>query len=158
MESVGKYILSITSAALLYSILHSLTDKKSSTAALLQLIGGLFLTFTVITPLADIDFAHLFDSEWNFSDQGNIVVIEGEQLAQEQRNNIIKQRCEAYILDKAMSYQTPLHVKVSLSQGDIVIPSMVTLEGNVSPYIKSTMQQWLQEEMGIPKENQIWSD
>ena len=158
MAAIGKYILSVTTAALLYSLLHSLIDKKSSASVLLQLIGGLFLTFTVIMPLADLDFTHIFDSQWNYTEQGSRIVAEGELIAQEQLRNIIKQRCEAYILDKAMSYQTPLHIEVSLENGDIPIPSIVRLEGNISPYIKSTMQQWLQNEIGIPKENQLWSD
>lgn len=125
---------------------------------LLQLVGGLFLIFTVITPLADLDYSHFFNSQWNYAEQGNRIVTEGELIAQEQLNDIIKQRCEAYILDKAMTYQTPLHIEVSLNQGDIPTPSTVRLEGNVSPYVKSTMQQWLQNEIGIPKENQLWSD
>ena len=158
MAGIGKYILSVISATLLYSILHSLLDKKGSAAGLLQLIGGLFLTFAVIAPLADFDFSELIDEPWNYTLQGSRIVAEGEQIAREQLHDIIKQRCEAYIFDKAMSYQSPIRVEVSLSQDDIPIPSMVSLEGSVSPYVKSTMQQWLQDEIGIPKENQIWSD
>ena len=158
MEAIGKYILSVTSATLLYSILHSLIDKNSSAAVLLQLIGGIFLTFTVITPLSDFDYSHLFDSQWDYFDQGNSIVAEGEQIVQEQLHDIIKHRCEAYILDKAMSYQTPIHVEVELNHDTIPAPSVVKVKGNVSPYIKSTMQQWLQDEIGIPKENQIWGN
>ena len=158
MDALGKYILSVISAAILYSLIHSLLDKKSSASALLQLIGGLFLSFTVIAPVADVDFTPFLELQWNFVSQGNNIVAEGEQFAQEQMREIIKQRCEAYILDKAMSCQTSIQVDVTLSDDGIPAPASVKLEGNISPYAKRTMQQWLQDEMGIPKENQIWTE
>jgi len=158
MDALGTYILSVTSASILYSVLHSLVDKKSSASMLLQLIGGLFLTFTVIAPVSDLDFGPLFDSQWKYISQGNSIVDEGKQFAQEQIREIIKQRCEAYILDKAMTFQTPIRVEVSLDRGETSAPTSVKLEGSIPPYIKRTMQQWLQDEMGIPRENQIWTD
>ena len=48
MEKLGTYILSVTAAALLLSILQSIAGKNGTHAALLKLIGGLFLTFTTI--------------------------------------------------------------------------------------------------------------
>jgi len=125
---------------------------------LLHLIGGLFLTFTVIAPVADVDFGPFFELEWNYASQGNGIAAEGEQFAQEQMREIIKQQCEAYILDKAMSCQTTMQVDVTLSHEQIPAPASVKLEGSISPYAKRTMQQWLQDEMGIPEENQLWID
>lgn len=71
MEVLGKYILSVTSAAIVYSMLQSLLVKNSSSAILLRTIGGLFLTFTVLAPIAELDFDAISDTPWNYSVQGN---------------------------------------------------------------------------------------
>jgi hypothetical protein len=71
---------------------------------------------------------------------------------------IIKDESESYILDKAMSYQTPRDVEVILSCDDMPVPSAVIMKGNISPYVKQRMSLWLQEEMGIPRENQQWTE
>ncbi len=156
MDTLGTYILSVTSAAILFSILLSLLDKKGTTHALLRLIGGLFLTFTIISPVADFNFDALFDSTFNFADQGSNIAAYGQESSQEELQSIIKQQCEAYILDKAASYQAQLDVEVILSPDRIPAPTGVCLKGAISPYAKNTLQQWLQDDMGIPKEHQTW--
>ena len=158
MEVLGKYILSVTSAAIVYSTLQSLLVKNSSSAILLRTIGGLFLTFTVLAPIAELDFDAISDTPWNYSVQGNSFAEQGRQLSEDRLNEIIKTQCEAYILDKAMSYQTPMQVEITLSQDETPVPVAVYLKGSISPYAKNAIQNWLQYDMGIPKENQIWAD
>lgn len=158
MEVLGKYILSVTSAAIVYSLLQSLLVKNSSSAILLRTIGGLFLTFTVLAPIAELDFDAISDTPWNYSVQGNSFAEHGRQLSEDRLNEIIKTQCEAYILDKAMSYQTPMHVEITLSKDETPVPVAVYLKGSITPYAKNAIQNWLQHDMGIPKENQIWVD
>lgn len=158
MEALGRYILSVVSAAILLSILRSLLDKKSSAAVLLQLVGGLFLTFTVVSPVADINFEAFFDMPLDYISEGNLLAVQAQEATQDELCEIIKQRCEAYILDKAMSYQAPLQVDVSLSTDETPVPCSVRLQGSITPYAKSALQKWLQDEIGIPKENQLWTD
>ena len=156
MAALGRYLFSVTTAAIIFSILKSLLDKKSGAAAVVQLIGGLFLTFTVIGPFSDFDFGSFFGAPMEYIDQGNVIAARGQVIAQEQLLEIIKERSEAYILDKAMSYQTPVNVEVTLDHGDNPVPATVELKGSVSPYVKGVMTVWLQKEMGISEENQIW--
>lgn len=137
-------------------ILQAITGKKGTHAALLQLIGGLFLTFTVIAPIADIDPDDILDIPWNFTEQGSAIATQGQIYSQNQLQQIIKERCEAYILDKALTLQAQLQVEVMLSQDDVPVPSSVRLQGSISPYAKMALQQWLEEDWAIPKEQQIW--
>ena len=157
MKQFGAYILSIVAAAILLSVLQALLEKKSSSAALLRLIGGLFLAFTALAPIANIDFDSAFSMQWDFSEQGRVLSTQGQELTRDQLQQSIKQQCEAYILDKALSYETVLDVEVSLSQDLYPVPTGICLRGNVSPYVKGLMQKWLADEIGIAKENQIWS-
>ena len=61
MENIARYILSVTAAALLLGILQTIAGKKGTQAVLLQLIGGLFLTFTVISPIVNIEADEILD-------------------------------------------------------------------------------------------------
>lgn len=156
MDALGKYILSVAAAAILLGILQSLLGKKSGTAVLLQLIGGLFLAFTVISPVARVDLDLLFEMPFAVTADGNAIAAQGQALSRDQLESIIKEQCESYILDKALCFQADLEVEVTLSRDEMPVPSAVRLLGSVSPYAKQALQQWLQDEMGIPKENQLW--
>lgn len=156
MERLGSYILSVTTASILLSILQSLLKKQSSSAILLKLVGGLYLAFTVISPIADIRLDGMFDVPLSFYTQGNTVAGYGHQTAQSHLESIIKDQCETYILDKALSYQAELDVEVTLSDDEIPVPCSVQLRGPVSPYARAEVEQWLIHEMGISKENQQW--
>ena len=156
MEKLGCYILSVTAAAILLGILQSIAGKKDTNGALLRLIGGLFLSFTIISPVADIELNQILEFPWDFAVQGSDIAQQGQEYAQDQLHGIIKDRCEAYILDKALALQAELTVEVMLSLDKVPVASSVQLQGNISPYARQVLQQWLQDDMGIPKEHQQW--
>lgn len=156
MEALGRYILSVTAASILLSILQTLAGKKGGSAALVRLIGGLFLTFTMIAPTADVDLKVIFDMPFDFAEQGSAIAAQGQQITQQELQVIIKKRLEAYILDKAEALNAQLEVEVTLSQDEIPVPTAVRLRGSASPYARTNLQQFLADSMGIPRENQVW--
>lgn len=156
MERLGQYVLSVTSAAITLGILLSLLKHKSSSELLVRLIGGVFLAFTAIAPVAEIDLDVLFDPALDFAVEGDLIAAHGQEIVHSQMRDIIKDRCEAYILDKALTYQTPVDVEVELNQDQVPVPTSVQITGNVSPYAKNLLQKWLEDDMGIPRENQLW--
>ena len=155
MEAIGKFVLSISTAAIIVSIMQSFF-KNRATAQLIRLISGLFLLFTLLSPIVKLDLQNLFDTHWNFTTQGEDAVAYGEDLAHQKLQGIIKQQCEAYILDKAEAYHTQLEVEVTLSQDHTPIPKSVRLQGSVSPYVKQRLQQEIQQNLGVSKEQQLW--
>ena len=156
MNPLSEYILSVTSAAILFCVLQILLDKKSSSAVLLRFIGGLFLTFTVIAPIVDIDLDIMFDLPLTFVQEADAIAADGYESAQSQLSAVIKQECEAYILDKARTYQIEPDIEITLSNDDTPIPTHVQLSGSITPYAKESLEMWIAKEMGIPEENQIW--
>ena len=76
-------------------------------------------------------------------------------MAREAERDIIKARIQAYILDKADSFGTQLDVEVILDQDNI--PTSVELRGNISPYAKAQLTGIITENLGIPKEYQLWT-
>lgn len=158
MVMLGRYIFSVTTAAIIFSILQSLLHKNSAAAMLVRLIGGLFLTFTVIAPVIDFDLDSILEQSWAYTSHAEDIAAAGQTIAAEQRSQRIKEQCETYIIDKAMSYQTQLDVDITLTNDDMPLPSAVLLKGNISPYVKSIIATWIQDEMGIPEDHQIWSE
>ena len=156
MESLGNYILSVTSAAILLAVLLTLLSKNGSTSSLLRLIGGLFLTFTLVVPLTDLKLDDIFDSFLNISSDGNSIAAYGQECYQTELASIIKQRCEAYILDKAQSLGAELTVEVTVSQDDMPVPLGATMRGSISPYARSQLASVISDQLGIPKEDQQW--
>lgn len=156
MESFRSYILSVTAAALILGIVSSIVDPKSSAGGLVKLIGGLYLTFVVIQPLANFDFDAVDDFWLAFSVDGRAVSTAGENLAKDAMADIIKAETEAYILDKAGLYRAEISADVTLSDDDIPVPVSVTIRGNISPYAKAQLQSAIETELDIPKENQVW--
>ena len=59
MEGVSRYILSISAAAIICAIAKATVDEKSAGGAMIRLIAGLIMAFTVISPVVDIDFGDL---------------------------------------------------------------------------------------------------
>ena len=69
---------------------------------------------------------------------------------------IIKDRTEAYILDKAASMGLSLRVEVILSEEEIPKPITVKLWGTVPPYTKTRLRNWMEDTLGIGEEDQLW--
>ena len=85
MEALGRYILSVTSAAAIFGILQTLVAKNSTFYTLIRLIGGLFLTFTLIAPVVDIDLSSFLSIPFDYTQQGTDIAA----LAKEK--NVISQ-------------------------------------------------------------------
>ena len=66
-------------------------------------------------------------------------------------------KAEAYILEIAGQLSASVTVEVSVGGDSIPVPQSVRLDGAVTPYAKSRLQTIISEELGISKENQIWT-
>lgn len=156
MEGIARYIVSVSAAAILCGIIKNIVPSKSANAALLRLATGIFLSLVAVQPLAKIDLGALPVISEDYQWEARSVCAQGEILAQDTLRDIIKSQTEAYILDKARMLNADLTVEITLSNDDPPTPASVRLTGKISPYAKSRLQAMILEDLGIPKENQIW--
>ena len=56
MKELANYILSVTAAAVIVSIGASLFGEKSAAGTIVRMVGGLFLTFIMLSPVTDWNF------------------------------------------------------------------------------------------------------
>lgn len=157
MESLRAYLIGLVAAAILTGIVTQLMGDKGTQGAMIKLISGLFLVFTVIAPIANIDLSGLRDFSADFSEAGEEAALIGEDITRESLAAVIKQRSEAYILDKAAGLDVELEVDVTVSDDKMPVPSAVLIRGKVSPYAKARLQSIIVQNLGIDKEKQIWT-
>jgi len=150
MEELRQYVLSVVAAGLILGILKGISGNH----VLMNLAGGLFLTFVIVQPLANFDFSAMTDYIESFAVDGKETSAIGDALRDEAYRSVIKAETEAYILDKAESLGVVLTVSVTLDEN--AVPDTASLQGPLSPYAKARLEQMMQEELGISKENQLW--
>lgn len=156
MEDVRQYLMQITAAAIICGIVTAMVGKKGPLALSVRLIAVVFMTLTFIGPLVHLKIPTLPELAEGLTAEGDRWVAEGENSSWESVAAIIKERTEAYILDKADSFGAQLRVQVTVSGDDIPVPCAVELAGTVSPYGKSRLSQMIEEDLGIPGEEQTW--
>ena len=154
MDSVRQSILSIVSASIICAIILSLTKKKQSLAAVSKLLTGLFLTITVISPWTDFSLGSIAGYWESIELDANGIAAYGESIAEESKEAIIKDKAQAYILDKATTLGLCVEAQVEVM--DSLEPSKVIISGDASPYARNQLQQFIEEKLGIPKEMQSW--
>lgn len=157
MDGLRSYLLGIFAAAVLCGIVTRFLGEKGTQGAIVKMIAGVFLTFTVIRPVVNIRLEDFCDFTDDFSYDASLAAGAGEALTKEALSAGIKSRCETYILDKAAALNARLTVEITLTDQNIPIPCKVRLKGNISPYAKSQLQTIIADELGIDKEHQIWT-
>lgn len=122
-----------------------------------RMLVGIFMMFTIISPLTHVRIGSIEDWLEHSRMDAQSAVAQGEKLAQDALRQRIQEHTEAYILNKARQLGVQLQVQVTVSNDSIPTPTEVCLVGAVSPHAKAKLQQILAEDLGIPKENQLWN-
>lgn len=156
MEQIRAYLLSVIAAGVICSIVTSLPGKSMTVSTLLKLTTGIFMAVTVISPLISLQLPNIQSYMDAFSMDAAYVVQTGQEIAMTETKDIIKSKVEAYILDKANAFGADLTVQVSVSEDQFPVPCAAELSGAISPYAKLRLTQFLEDELGIRKEDQVW--
>ena len=156
MDQIRQYLLSILSAAIICSIVVKLTEKQNITSKIIKLIAGIFLSVTMVSPLVKLQIGEMSTYLDSLKTSADEIIASGQNAALKETVEIILQETESYILDKAVSYGAEVRVCAEISDPDTMKPESVTIQGSISPYAKQRLQQTIAEDLGIPKENQIW--
>lgn len=156
MAAIGEYIFSVSAVSLLCGIVCGIL-KDCSAIKPVKLICSLILLLTVLRPVTK--WNHLTDFRFSIPDfpVGESIVSQGAKAYQDAASEIIKQSTQAYIVDKAASLGLEITAEVILSGDYPPVPEGVILSGAVSPYLKLRLEELIQEELNIAKENQVWT-
>ena len=152
-----EYILSIISAAILCAVIKGMVGEKSTNGKIVGLLCGVLMAITLITPLKDVRFYNITAFLNEIKTDSEKYIQDGQSAAGKSMADIIKAQTEAYILDKAEQMGLSITVEVVLDEKSENVPDRVTVKGQLSPYAKEVLSNFLQNELGIAKEKQKWS-
>lgn len=155
--TLRQYILSVMMATIICALIKQLTVNKGPIEKIMQLIVGLVLTLSILSPVVDLGIDKFSQIRTSFSDDAQAFADKGKVYAFDHLAKIIKERTEAYILDKAAQYDAQLEIEVTLSDDDMPIPVAVNIYGAISPYGKQCMMELISNDFGIGEEAQTWN-
>ena len=155
MTEIRQYVLSLIAISLLCGITQ-LFFSGSRIGPVVKLITGVMITITAVSPiLRDMDIS-VDDYFENITFEQDWAVMKGEEAAAHVAAELIKDRTETYICDKAAAMGASVTVEVMLSDDIPYAPSAVTVRGDVSPYVKKQLISCLQKDLGIVGDKQTW--
>lgn len=157
MDSIRAYLLSVTAAAILCGCVRTIFQKKDFHGKITKLLTGLFILVTVIAPITGFQIK-------NWSDYIHDIELDSADAAQAGKEDtiyavqtIIKEQCEEYIEDKAASYGVTVDAQIIFESSESTVPYEISILGEVSPYSKGILSEKITNDLGIPKEHQIWN-
>lgn len=155
MQAIREYLVRVTAAALLCGVAGKLLPG-GSVGAVLKMICGILMALLVVNPVLKLELSELTDFADRITMEADDAVAEGEQQAQTALCEGIIVQTRAYIQDKANELGAELLVEVELTNDQIPVPCGVTLQGQISPYAKSVLSDYLEKSLGIRAEAQTW--
>ena len=151
---MSTYIYRIIAAAIICSIVHALFRGDPDHGKRVKMICGLFLMIVIISPLRELNGIQIEGAI--YKEDGAGYAAEGSMQANVALREIIIQRCETYIVEKATSMGADINVEVSVSDDTYPTPCAITICGAVAPYTKTKLQEVIMDDLGIAKEQQTW--
>ena len=156
MDTVKQYLLTVICASIICACIRLLLPEKQPGSKTANMLCGIFLVITVVSPLINLRLDDLPRYTDYLSFDASSIIDSASSNQEEAYRQSIIQLTQAYILDKAENFAPELSVEVTLSEQDPPVPCAVTLEGQISPQAKEELQAVLELELNIPKEAQTW--
>lgn len=153
IAKAAGYLMTMVATAMLVAGVQSLLGSPRM-KRIATLAGGSLLLLTVLTPLVTIAPEQL--SLPNLVPE-SVSVEEMKTEAENQLHSIIKQRTEAYILDKAGQMGVMISADVEVADSEMGgVPYAVTVTGLISNAQRDELSTCICSDLNIPPERQRW--
>lgn len=158
MEALRQYAFSVIGGAMVCGVVLGFSPKGPS-HEILKLLCGLFLTVSILYPMANRNWRIIpEDLTSHTMDEAQQAASMGENYSRDVLAQCIKAETEEYILDKAAAMEASLTVQVTVAGEEIPVPVAVVLSGEVNAAAQKRLEQIISEDLGISKENQLWTE
>lgn len=158
MIRIRKYLLSVAAASLLTSLLPALLPK-GKIQKVESFIGSLVLILTILSPVVKLNASSIRKAMESYQ-----IDLQDTQRGIEKKSRgvleeLISQRCEEYIWDKAAQMGLQLEIEITVGENsDIPVPVSASMVGVCSQEDQAVLSKILEEELGIPRNKQEWSE
>ena len=157
MSLIGQYILSVIACGLICSVVLSFFAKNNITAGVLRMVCGLLMVTTILSGFLRIDFSGLYNPFNDVLDDAEFYSQSGSIAAEKATGDIIKENITSYISAKAAALGMEPEIDITMQEDDPCYPDTVTISVVASPYSKQQLKYYIEKEIGIPEERQIWN-
>ena len=156
MELIRTWILSVTVSAIVIAVAEALMPP-GAVKKVGKLTGGLILVLGILQPLVTMDYEDLYDMVTALP-AGAIAQEEAQTHQYEAMKGIIEEELEAYIVDKgeALGADCTAQVICTPGEGEAPVPTQATVTGDLTPAQQEAMSRYLEQELGIPPQGQIF--
>lgn len=153
MEAIKEYIITFCIVAMICSILMKLVGEKGSIATLMKLLCGLFILFTALSPIVNLPLYEVTNYFDLLSIDAEYISATGMAATQEEIMCMVKKEAQDHISRKGASLGAMLEIDILIED---YLPKEITLSGAASPYSRKILSEYIEEQLGIPLEDQIW--
>lgn len=156
MEEVREYLISLICASIICSIVKLLIPHSGKMKSIIHIMCGLFMGITALSPVINLKLPDYHTHILTVYDTANQISREAAQTRTENMARIIKDQTEAYILEKADSLDMDVAVEVKLNEE--LLPERVVVVGAVAPYDRKILENYIQQTLDVPEEQQLWKN
>lgn len=153
MNLLRQYILSVTAAALLCTLVKALTDAWKGQKGIVHFTCGLVMLCAVLAPIRE----RILPTDWELPmdpEAGQRLVQEAQTEAERSYRQNIEALTSAYIEDKGARNGAAIEAQVKLDESGL--PWEVQITGTNPGTLRSTLSQEITRDLGIPPERQVW--
>jgi hypothetical protein len=143
--------------AMLCGLIQSLFQGDSGIRTLVTFAAGLLMVIVAISPFLKNQDTWLDLHMADYTATANAATVQGHEYAQAQMRQIIIEKTQTYILDKAAAMGAEISAQVQLSDGELPYPESVTITGAVSPYVKKQLTHMLQTDLAVTEDHLQWN-
>lgn len=154
-ELIRMWILGLAGAAVFCALCSAVTPE-GSVKRVQKLMCGVVMTLALISPLAELDMSGYSLNMAQFRRRAGEIGASAQEISDGLSRTFIEERCAAYILDKARLLGLEIEtVKVTTQwSGEGV---WYPVEAEIGAEYDRRLSEKIEEELGIPVQNQRWS-
>ena len=151
---MGKYLLSLVTAAILCGIATSLLGNKGALGTAVKLLAGIYMTLSIVAPWGQLRLGELSELKDQITADGERITVSGQNAAREAMAESIIASTRTYILDKAKALGAEITIDFSFDEDLLPVFAEIYTEADSS--VQKQLQDILTTDLGIPKERQTW--
>ena len=155
MKMLPEIILKIVAVFLICGALSQFSGNTGK--KILRLSGGVIVTVLLLQAFLRMEPDVFLNQMLPDLHAAQEAVDAGVKMAEDSKSDIIKEACEAYILDKAEVLGLSLSVEVVLEEKDLQAPAEVYLMGTWNQVQRQQLSVLIAQELGIPEVAQHWT-
>ena len=155
IAAVREWVTSVVAVTLLLTVAQTLIPE-GSIRKIAAFTGGVVLLAALLQPVLRTVLSRL---QLDFSVYDSAVRERQEELEDARDRelaSVIAARAEAYILDKAAQLGLPVTVRVGTETGEEGVP--LPASADVAGPRSEELAAYMERELGIPRERQVWHE